>query len=397
MSSALLSRRNFVYATIASGLSLSGLAAQGDEANVREYDGLCWSGDMEKRKQFTHALIVWLNTQGISSNVGTLTHYANHSQWLLKTELAPSQSTLDLRHRAELWVDYDRINKIFPNGTVKTATVSLKEIFFALTHPGRSTFLEPHQSSFTTLLNHMAQRQAIVLWAQELGWRWPEGTPAKWNMLLWKDGTPIHKSYTYAAFKDAVVHPERYKIGCYTGAKMVVAMGLLDHAYRLNPNNTLKQGLIQALWSNNDPLVDMEPTETWSFDPDLMTYPAHPGKTHILLNAAPRHMVPGDWIYIYNDDKVSAADAGYEGSNAIYLGGGLFSDYYNTSGGYAFTFEQKLEGVYQWRHKVYNRTRHYANAKELTLAERALLEKSPNEGGLLLPWRLVPRMDLAVG
>lgn len=257
--------------------------------------------------------------------------------------------------------------------------------------------LRAEHAHFNTFLTHMQQRQSTVLWAQRIGWRWPDGEDSRWNNALWDKGTPRSRALTYKAYLDALVNPQKYAVGCYTAAKLTLGLGLLDHAYRLHPNPTLQRRTLAALWLNQDPLVGIEPSSIWSFEPSYdSAAPVLPGKTHAAQWVDhPRHMIPGDWMYVFNTDPVTYAKTGYEGSNAIYLGGGRFSDYYNDHG-YSYAFEEKLDDVYQWRNQVFSRQRHFDRAQVLSKAQLAALERTPAKGGLLLDWRVGPRMELAV-
>jgi hypothetical protein len=63
-----------------------------------------------------------------------------------------------------------------------------------------------------------------------------------------------------------------------------------------------------------------------------------------------RYYVPGDRVWFRNPDEVSADVAGYEGSWVFYLGGGLFSNFWQRDAPY--TLDRKCIEVYHWRHGV---------------------------------------------
>jgi hypothetical protein len=107
-------------------------------------------------------------------------------------------------------------------------------------------------------------------------------------------------------------------------------------------------------------------------------------------DVASGNFIPGDWIYLLNTDAKSYQKTGYEGSNAIYLGMGKFSDYYNDHE-HSFSFQQKSNEVYQWRNGVFSRSRDAAKVRPLTADDYERLRKSPGDGGILLAHRLVPR------
>lgn len=398
-----------LFLSSASSLALSGLpfAAHADSdgwfqhkhnANL-SLEGLCWSGPTQQRLVFEHELRAWMARQGIADHLLTIFDHKSHHQAILHI-MDGEEGTLDLRSRPRLWLGQDTLPKPVPGIgsplSVPTPVVSLKEIFLAFAHIGRATMLRPEHAHFKTFLTHMQQRQSTALWAQRIVWHWPDGGYSRWNPTFWDKGTPRSRAGTYKAYLDALVNPQKYAIGCYTAAKLTLGLGLLDNAYRLNPNRALQRRTLSALWLNQDPLVGIEPSSIWSFEPGYdSAAPVLPGKTHVAQWVDhPRHMVPGDWVYIFNTDPTTYAKTGYEGSNAIYLGGGRFSDYYNDHG-YSYAFEEKLDDVYQWRNEVFSRRRHFDRAQVLSKSQLAALENTPTKGGLLLDWRVGPRMELA--
>jgi hypothetical protein len=74
----------------------------------------------------------------------------------------------------------------------------------------------------------------------------------------------------------------------------------------------------------------------------------------------------------------------------IYLGRNRFDDFYDDHN-HSYTYEQKLDEVYQWRNGVFSRLRDAKKIKPLTAEEQALLGNTPDAGGLQLDIRAVPR------
>ncbi len=64
-----------------------------------------------------------------------------------------------------------------------------------------------------------------------------------------------------------------------------------------------------------------------------------------------RYFVPGDRTWFRNVDPMSADVTGFEGSWTIYLGGGLFADFWRRDR--VFTLETKLASMYHWRNATY--------------------------------------------
>jgi Protein-glutamine gamma-glutamyltransferase len=64
-----------------------------------------------------------------------------------------------------------------------------------------------------------------------------------------------------------------------------------------------------------------------------------------------RYYVPGDRLWFRNPDERSSDVMGYEGSWVIYLGGGLFSNFWKHD--QPFTLESKAIEIYHWRDGVH--------------------------------------------
>lgn len=65
----------------------------------------------------------------------------------------------------------------------------------------------------------------------------------------------------------------------------------------------------------------------------------------------PYFFVPGDRVWFRNPDEASADAAGFEGSWVMYLGGGLFSNFWKHVQPY--TLEAKCLEIYHWRDGLY--------------------------------------------
>lgn len=64
----------------------------------------------------------------------------------------------------------------------------------------------------------------------------------------------------------------------------------------------------------------------------------------------PKFYVPGDRVWFRNPDIVSSDVTGYEGSWVIYMGGGLFSNFWRRDA--PFTLEAKCVEIFHWRHAL---------------------------------------------
>jgi len=271
------------------------------------------------------------------------------------------------------------------------ATVSKKEILLALMQHGRLTDFSGNACDVQALKEHVVLRQNIVSWAQNLHWVWPDGGPAKWNAQYWHRGTPKPGVPLHKALDDAFMNQSQYAIGCYTASKMVIIQGVIDYYLRVGRHPEQLRQIKLRLRSDGEPLVGIEPGRMWDFDPDFdQSLLSRPGKLlKIQYGVAPKNLVPGDWVHLQNTDKVSYRKVGYEGANPIYLGRNRFADYFDDHA-HSYTYEQKLDEVYQWRNGVFSRSRHAAKIKPLTSQEMDRLSLPPSSGGILADMRVFP-------
>lgn len=301
--------------------------------------------------------------------------------------------TLDLFKRPGFAIATERVRLPSANGKTRVLhTVSKKEIMLALLQHGRVTTFKDNACTIEALADRIGVRQNIVAWAEKLNWDWPDGGSAKWNAKYWIRGTPKPGVSLHDAVMDAFLHQEKYGFGCYTASKLVIVQGMLDYYSRVKHDPARTRRVEDALLADGDPLVGIEPGSMWSFESDFDAQEmARKGKLlKITTSVAPENFIPGDWGYILNTDANSEQKTGYEGSNAIYLGRNRFDDYYNDNN-HSYTYEQKLDEVFQWRNGVFSRSRDADKIKHLSPQEQALLGNTPASGGLELDLRAVPR------
>lgn len=93
--------------------------------------------------------------------------------------------------------------------------------------------------------------------------------------------------------------------------------------------------------------------------------------------------VPGDRIWFRNPDAHSADAEGFEGSWVIYIGDGLFSNFWKRNA--PFTLERKCVEIYHWRHATYRGEDGCLRVDEDEVARRvALTEADPAEHARVL-------------
>ena len=77
------------------------------------------------------------------------------------------------------------------------------------------------------------------------------------------------------------------------------------------------------------------------------------------------YYVPGDRVWFRNPDESSSEVVGFEGSWVLYLGGGLFSNFWKHN--HPYTLADKCLEIYHWRHGTYRNA-----AGELAMDETAV-------------------------
>jgi hypothetical protein len=335
----------------------------------------------------------YFNTLGITADM--VIKDKNQPEGTLRFTLNTPEDdydTLRLKDRSELAIQDDIVRLPAGNGKVqRVTTVSQKEIVLALLQHGRLTAFSGKNCNAEALKELVGVRQNIAAWSENLNWIWPDGEAAEWNKKYWRLGTPLSGVPLHAAFNDVFMNQHKYSIGCYTAAKIVMVQGILDY-YRRVQHDPVRLKLVKTrLLSDHDPLVDVEPGEMWSFEKDYVASDRNrAGKIlQIQHGFHPRNFVPGDWAYMLNNDPVSSLKTGYEGSNAIYLGRNKFADFYNDNH-HTYTYEEKLDEVYQWRHGVFSRYRDFAKIHPLSDEGLEQLGRSPDAGGFVLNFRVFP-------
>ena len=65
----------------------------------------------------------------------------------------------------------------------------------------------------------------------------------------------------------------------------------------------------------------------------------------------PAYYVPGDRVWFRNPDEISSDASGYEGSWVVYMGGGLFGNFWRRDD--PFTLKSKCVEIHHWRHATF--------------------------------------------
>lgn len=329
-----------------------------------------------------------LNQSLLSRQMNTQTHTLS----LRAADASASDDTLRLVDDVALGLTDELVElSARPGESNRVMTVSKKEILLAMLQPGRATHFEGVACDLQALKDHVGIRQNIVAWSEMLAWRWPDGGPARLNGKYWKRGSPIAGFPLHVAVNDVFINQGNYSLGCYAASKLVMIQGILDYYHRIKNDPVTVGQLESKLQQDGSPLSFTEPGVMWSFESDSTQEDrARPGKLLAIQFGIPsKHFIPGDWSYFLNTDPVTHEKTGYEGSNAVYLGRGKFSDFYNDHNHY-YTYKDKLHEVFQWRNRVFNERRDVAKIQPLAAADYARLGNTPEHGGVQLDLRVFP-------
>lgn len=159
------------------------------------------------------------------------------------------------------------------------------------------------------------------------------------------------------------VSGELYAFSCYRATEYVILLGMAQELAESNPallNQLQRQWESRAIMSRQ--FHDVFTREFGSMSEPLPE----------------RYYVPGDRLWFRNPDQRSADIIGYEGSWVIYLGAGLFTNFWNPACPYSIG--SKCIEIYHWRHGVHLDTDGNMQMDESMVAEhvRATMQ-NPDE------------------
>lgn len=127
-----------------------------------------------------------------------------------------------------------------------------------------------------------------------------------------------------------------YAFSCYRASEYVMLLGIAQELQTSNPALLLQ---LQTMWTTR-PIASGEFHEVFLREQGSMDAPL-----------PPRYFVPGDRTWFRNPDEPSADASGFEGSWVMYLGGGLFTNFWKFDQPYTLT--RKCVEIYHWRHGLY--------------------------------------------
>jgi hypothetical protein len=124
-----------------------------------------------------------------------------------------------------------------------------------------------------------------------------------------------------------------YSFSCYRATEYVILLGLAEELARCNPALSRQ---LQQQWENRA-IMSGEFHEVFLHEYGSMTEPL-----------PVEYYVPGDRLWFRNPDDHSSDVTGYEGSWVVYLGGGLFTNFWKRDEPYTLT--SKCLEIFHWRH-----------------------------------------------
>jgi len=160
-------------------------------------------------------------------------------------------------------------------------------------------------------------------------WRYSEDTG-----FILNPGSPLIESLKKAC------QPERggqlYSFSCYRASEYVILVSIAEEAREANPELLRR---LQAQW-------ERKAISSRRFHDVFMD------ELGTVEEPVPMHYyVPGDRVWFRNPDEPSEDATGYEGSWVVYLGGGLFSNFWKRDA--PFTVLSKCIEIYHWRHATF--------------------------------------------
>jgi hypothetical protein len=132
------------------------------------------------------------------------------------------------------------------------------------------------------------------------------------------------------------VSGQQYSFSCYRASEYVTVLGI---AQELAVSNPALFEQLQLHWQSRA-IMSRQFHDVFLREYGSMEAPL-----------PPKYYVPGDRLWFRNPDEHSSDVEGFEGSWVIYLGGGLFTNFWKCDRPYSMT-EKCLE-IYHWRDGVY--------------------------------------------
>ncbi len=236
----------------------------------------------------------------------------------------PGHDTLDLHRR------------LTPSGAASDDALMREILVALLAAPTELAF-----PSVAALASHIRVRAHIARAAQKTALAF-KTEAAERPQAFWRDGGDeagfiLQPGRCLVDALTAATQPDAsgrlYDFSCYRATEYVILLGLALELKEHQP----------ALLARLQQLNEVHAVRSGQFhEVYLVEY------GHMATPLPARFYVPGDRLWFRNPDERSSDVMGYEGSWVIYMGGGLFSNFWQRERPY--TLESKAIEIYHWRH-----------------------------------------------
>lgn len=292
----------------------------------------------DQAERLAAQLSVDLQKWGLQSVVQTLNVPLEDGTVTLVVRLRPEFQQIHLPEHNSLNLHHS-LKALDQTAHVDEAWALEREIWVALLG-------SPHQFGFRnleSLRSHVRVRRNMALAARLTALAFKteaaERPEADWHYeeeagFILKAGRPLINALIAATQPEAT--GKLYDFSCYRATEYVILLGIAQELQAHNP----------ALLAQLQQLNERHAVRSGQFhEVFLIEY----GSMEAPLPA--RFYVPGDRLWFRNPDERSSDVTGYEGSWVMYMGGGLFSNFWQRDT--PFTLESKAIEIFHWRDGVY--------------------------------------------
>lgn len=290
----------------------------------------------EDADRLTRELVHLLDEWALACAVQTLVLPLNGNRVALICNLRPD-------FRAQCMPGHDTLalqEKLGHTPKTDEAWALEREIWVALLgSPHRFQF-----ASLASLTSHIRVRRNMALDARKTALAFKTDA-AERPQAFWQDGGDdagfiLQPGRCLVDALIAATQPDAtgklYDFSCYRATEYVILLGIAQELQTSNPE----------LLAQLQRLNEVHAVRSGQFhDVYLIEY----GSMEAPLPA--RFYVPGDRLWFRNPDERSSDVTGYEGSWVLYMGGGLFSNFWKRDTPY--TLESKAIEIFHWKDGVY--------------------------------------------
>lgn len=330
--------------------------------------------------RLAEALRALLQDWRLEAAAQALTVPVGQGQTALICNLRPEYRARWMPHHNTLGL-HEQLKQTAPHAREADADWALeREIWVALLgSPHRFAF-----ASLASLQSHVRVRRNMALAARKTALAFKTDA-AERPQAFWRDGGDdagfiLQHGRCLVDALIAATQPDAtgklYDFSCYRATEYVILLGIAQEL------KTHHHELLAALQQRNE----VHAIRSGQFhDVFLVEYGS-------MQDPLPAHFyVPGDRLWFRNPDERSSDVTGYEGSWVIYMGGGLFSNFWKRD--HPFTLESKAIEIFHWKDGVYTDAQGALQMDEAVVAQQvAQTERSPHARAQVLE-RMVRMRD----